>query len=151
MANESWADDLATCETVMDVVITIYFWAGVREEGGHAFRRAAEARILEITAEKAKREAIARRLEHAAILLGGQWALTHDVDCVRRWENKKGNEVEVAVRDYVYITVTRKGKSRQVRLRLQAFDVMQGYHEMYNIVQNMVIELHEDEASNGNT
>jgi len=49
MASKSWADDLATCETVMDVVITIYFWAGVRESGGPAFRRAAEARILEIT------------------------------------------------------------------------------------------------------
>ena len=50
MASKSWADDLASCEAVMDVVLTIYFWARVREEGGHAFRRAAEARILEITA-----------------------------------------------------------------------------------------------------
>jgi hypothetical protein len=150
MASKSWVD-LANCETVRDVVLVIYFWPGSYEDGENSkFRRAAEARILEITAEKAKLEAIARRLEHAAILLGAQWTLTHDVDCVRRWENKKGNQVEVAVRDYVYITVTRKGKSRQVRLRLQAFDVMQGYHEMYNIVQNMVIELHEDEASHGN-
>jgi hypothetical protein len=98
MTSKTWADDLATCETVREVVLTICFWASVREEGGTAFRRAAEARILELTAP----HEMEMKIKHARAWLNAAHDAGDDCYCVvcghygetSHWEKLTGHGTE---------------------------------------------------------